>query len=138
LVRFGGLDLQVLGLKPSKSLQNATPRLASMAEPEDQSFPPCFRARQGDVVRSANSHTGPRLSAAHNEAGQMAVSDYEPSFPKILLASEEASTWKTDLGDDSVFGSSLRGGCSAAVPFLPHAAPRDIFLGGEQFDTRSF
>jgi len=35
--------------------------------------------------RSANSHTGPQLSSLHQEAGQMAASDYAPTPQKCRL-----------------------------------------------------
>jgi len=43
-------------------------------------------------IRSANSHTGPRHMALLIEAGQMTASDYVPTYPNLLLASEGAST----------------------------------------------
>lgn len=43
-------------------------------------------------IRSANSHTGPQHMALLIEAGQMTASDYVPTCPDLLLASEGAST----------------------------------------------
>ena len=43
-------------------------------------------------IRSANSHTGPQHMALLIEAGQMTASDYVPTYPDLLLASEGAST----------------------------------------------
>jgi len=39
-----------------------------------------------------NSHTGPQHMALLIEAGQMTASDYVPTHPDLLLASEGAST----------------------------------------------
>jgi hypothetical protein len=43
-------------------------------------------------IQSANSHTGPQHMALLIEAGQMTASDYVPTYPDLLLASEGAST----------------------------------------------
>ena len=44
---------------------------------KNQGFPPCFISTLRVMwFRSANSHTGPQHKTLHQEAGQMAASDY--------------------------------------------------------------
>ena len=53
---------------------------------KNQGFPPCFISTLRVMwFRSANSHTGPQHEKLHQEAGQMAASDYVPNLSKYRL-----------------------------------------------------
>jgi hypothetical protein len=53
---------------------------------KNQGFPPCFISTLRVMwFRSANSHTGPQHKKLHQEAGQMAASDYVPNLSKNRL-----------------------------------------------------
>ena len=53
---------------------------------KNQGFPPCFISTLRVMwFRSANSHTGPQHEKLHQEAGQMAASDYVPYLSKYRL-----------------------------------------------------
>lgn len=53
---------------------------------KNQGFPPCFISTLRVMwFRSANSHTGPQHEKLHQEAGQMAASDYAPNLSKYRL-----------------------------------------------------
>ena len=53
---------------------------------KNQGFPPCFISTLRVMwFRSANSHTGPQHKKLHQEAGQMAASDYVPNLSKYRL-----------------------------------------------------
>ena len=53
---------------------------------KNQGFPPCFISTLRVMwFRSANSHTGPQHKTLHQEAGQMAASDYVSNPSKYRL-----------------------------------------------------
>lgn len=53
---------------------------------KNQGFSPCFISTPRVMwFRSANSHTGPQHKTLHQEAGQMAASDYVPNLSKYRL-----------------------------------------------------
>ncbi len=66
---------------------------------KNQRFPPCKSTLRVMWFRSANSHTGPQLSSLHQEAGQMAASDYASKLPQnTACVFRGVHRWKADIG----------------------------------------